>query len=449
MSDLILILDDELNYATMVSDLLVQYGYQTDVCTQPREALDRLHQQSYGLIITDYKMPEVDGAKLLSEVRKVLPYIPVIMISGLMGKSELLRVANIGVTLILEKPFDVPSFLEHVSRFVNPSDGSEGVDSKSLGTATAGLVEMVEYPAPATSVVDESLVMRQFLNRLWGSFLSHSHHILIVPKGGEFEALTNQVAEWMGTSRLSAARLSLPELSSDDVLAALCQRAADPSASPLVAVTVPDPGEVDLVALERFFRWSVEPSEGRHRLRFLYALPDVIEARQFIPPTDLDGIVSAPMTLPPLRDRLIDISVWVERTLAAFDPDRRRPLTAEAVEMILHYDWSGNHHELVGTIRRAVALARRGEVTATALRNAMAGRHMKPPSEEKIFDLAGYLRSEQSRYLEQFLPKKDRFAALTRLAGKNVKRLRADQGVEDQPLIFTELTEITSIAKKS
>jgi len=35
MSDLILVLDDELSYATMVSDLLSEHGYQTDVCTQP------------------------------------------------------------------------------------------------------------------------------------------------------------------------------------------------------------------------------------------------------------------------------------------------------------------------------------------------------------------------------------------------------------------------------
>jgi DNA-binding NtrC family response regulator len=442
MSDLILVLDDELSYATMVSDLLTEHGYQTDVCTQPREALERLHQKSYGLIISDFKMPGIDGAEFLLEVRKVLAQTPVMMISGLMGKPDLLKVANIGVTLVLEKPFKVPAFLEAVARYVHPSGEDAG---GRQGVPAADLLEAVDasrvYPRPLRHLVDESAAMRQFLGGLWERVQAHAHVMMLVPPGGEFEAIARECCVWLEFDDSAICRVSTPELDRPEVREAIKARALDPVAVPLVAVGVPDRVELDLAVLERFLQWTREEPVVRARLRFLHALPDVIEARQFVPSAELGEAVSTTLSLPPLRDRLVDLGTWVRRELAEMGAERARPFSAAAVEMLLQYDWPGNHRELLSIVRRAVAFARRGEVTEAAIQLALRDRHQEGPPMGQSRDLAGFLLGEQRRFLQQQLPPKNAFEALGKLVGGRFERLMADRDPLEQPLLFEELTQ--------
>ena len=118
MSKPILLIDDEEQFAQMLRDLLQLNGYEAEYCLDPSEALTRLQNENFELVITDYRIPEMDGAQFLEATRLFNPDIPVIMISGLMNMPELIRVANIGVTLVLEKPFKTEELLEHVARRV-------------------------------------------------------------------------------------------------------------------------------------------------------------------------------------------------------------------------------------------------------------------------------------------------------------------------------------------
>ena len=101
MSKPILLIDDEEKFAQMLQELLQLSGYESDYCLNPKEAVARLRQEEFDLVITDYKMPEMDGAEFLQEARKLNPDLPVIMISGLMNMPELIKVANIVALLII------------------------------------------------------------------------------------------------------------------------------------------------------------------------------------------------------------------------------------------------------------------------------------------------------------------------------------------------------------
>lgn len=442
MSDLILVLDDEQSYATMVSDLLGEHGYQTDVCTQPREALERLHQKSYGLIITDYKMPDIDGAELLLEIRKVLPHIPVIMVSGLMGKPDLLKVANMGVTLVLEKPFNVPAFLDYVARYVQPSNGATSDTMAAIGAAKPGGDAARVYPRPLVHLVDESAVMQSFLDGLWDRVQHCAHTLLLLPPGGEIEPIVRQCCVWLGHNDRDVCRISTPEMSRPEIRAALLERAKDEAASPLIAVGVPNLVELDLPVLEDFIRWTQQEPAVRDRLKFIHALPDVIEARQFAPSEDIAEGVSANLLLPLLRDRLVDLGGWITRLLEQMEPERRRPLSGEAVSLLLQHDWPENYHELCSVLRRALGFARRGEVTEASIRLALRDRHIEEPPASQGIDLPNFLLGEQRRFLHQNLPKNNRFEALSRLVGGHLDRLKADREVDEQPLLFEELAQV-------
>lgn len=75
-------------------------------------------------------MPIMDGAVFLKKAREVFPELPVILVSGLMNTPELVKVANMGVTLVLEKPLDTRYFLEQVKRFVQPMTEEEEAAAK-------------------------------------------------------------------------------------------------------------------------------------------------------------------------------------------------------------------------------------------------------------------------------------------------------------------------------
>lgn len=125
MAGRILVLDDEENYAEMLRDLLQEHNYRVDMATRPERAIDQLEDIPYDLVISDYKMPVMDGADFLQRARELYPNLPVILVSGLMNTPELVKVANMGVTLVMEKPLDTDKFLGEVAKFSTPMTAEE------------------------------------------------------------------------------------------------------------------------------------------------------------------------------------------------------------------------------------------------------------------------------------------------------------------------------------
>ncbi|MFP4283047.1 MAG: response regulator [Opitutales bacterium] len=441
MSDLILILDDELSYATMLGDLLDEHGYQTDICTQPREALERLQHKSYGLIVTDYKMPQCDGAEFVTEVRKVLPRIPVIMVSGLMGKPDLLAVANIGVTLVLEKPFDVAAFLECVSKYVDPRSEDDRAPVSALPPVTAGEASGPHYPRPVQHLVDADALTQVFLNELWSRLQASPHCLLVVPPGSEFSLLLAEGQRWIGSNDARLHHFSYGDLGRVRVREQLRRLAAEASAPLLIGLSVPPAMEIDGAGLEDFLRWSQSDETVREKLRFLHALPDLVEVRKMEFPRDLQGVASSPLPWPPLAERMADLAAYAKRMFEA-GVERRLRLSSSAVELLLHYDWPGNYEELRSVVHRALAYAAGGELTPEVMRLAIRDRHGEPPPRQVPLRLGDFLLREQRRFLQRHLPSRERTEALARLLGPRFDRLDREVAMEEQPLLFEELAAI-------
>ena len=112
----VLVVDDEANIRDLLSKTLALADYDVDVAPDGREALDRMKSQSYNLLITDLKMPGLDGMAVISEARRMNRQIPVIVITGFSTETAAIEAANIGVSGYLTKPFKVPKVLEVAAR---------------------------------------------------------------------------------------------------------------------------------------------------------------------------------------------------------------------------------------------------------------------------------------------------------------------------------------------
>jgi len=78
----ILIVDDDLAHALLCQKLLDRAGYQPQSVDHAAEALERLQNGSFDLLITDIRMPDMDGFELLSQAAKMDPGLAILMMTG-------------------------------------------------------------------------------------------------------------------------------------------------------------------------------------------------------------------------------------------------------------------------------------------------------------------------------------------------------------------------------
>jgi putative nucleotidyltransferase with HDIG domain len=102
----ILVVDDEEAIREVVSTLLEAQGYTTTVCSNGRMALDAFRRDTFDLVLSDIVMPEMDGLKLLTELRSGDPDVPVIMVTAMHDISIALEAIRAGAYDYILKPFE-------------------------------------------------------------------------------------------------------------------------------------------------------------------------------------------------------------------------------------------------------------------------------------------------------------------------------------------------------
>ncbi len=107
----ILVVDDEAAIRDLLSKTLALADYDVDLAPDGRTALERLRIIPYDLLITDLKMPGVDGLTVVREARRLKADIPVIIITGFSTEASAIDAVNLGVSGYLTKPFRVPRVL--------------------------------------------------------------------------------------------------------------------------------------------------------------------------------------------------------------------------------------------------------------------------------------------------------------------------------------------------
>jgi len=107
----VLIVDDEATIRDLLSKTLALAEYDVDLASDGRTALERLRIIPYDLLITDLKMPGVDGLSVIREARRLKADIPVIIITGFSTEASAIEAVNLGVSGYLTKPFRVPRVL--------------------------------------------------------------------------------------------------------------------------------------------------------------------------------------------------------------------------------------------------------------------------------------------------------------------------------------------------
>ena len=103
----ILIVDDDEGVREMLADLLGAFGYQTIVACNGREALSLLKKHEVSLVISDIKMPVMDGIEMVKQIKARYPHLGVILVTGYKPDYSWNEVMRAGASDYVTKPFDI------------------------------------------------------------------------------------------------------------------------------------------------------------------------------------------------------------------------------------------------------------------------------------------------------------------------------------------------------
>jgi two-component system response regulator HydG len=105
MTAQLLVVDDDVANAAFIRDLAVDWGYEVAVAHNAEEALALAGRQTFDLVVTDLRMPGMDGFALIRQLRERQPLVALIAITAFGSSESGVRALEAGATTYLTKPF--------------------------------------------------------------------------------------------------------------------------------------------------------------------------------------------------------------------------------------------------------------------------------------------------------------------------------------------------------
>lgn len=137
MSQKVLLVDDNSLGLIARKTVLEEIGYSVTACKSAAEALEQFGKETFELVITDYKMPKMDGIELIGQIRTVSPVIPIILLSGF-TESLGLTEKSTGADVVLQKSAnEVTHLTRAVHRLLNKKSVKKPVTSQRSTVAKA------------------------------------------------------------------------------------------------------------------------------------------------------------------------------------------------------------------------------------------------------------------------------------------------------------------------
>src|SRR5512145_110618 len=151
----VLVVDDEFSMRDSLVHWFEKDGYRTGSAQDAREALRRLEEERWDVILLDIKMPGMDGLELQRRIREVDPDLPVIMITAFASVQSAVQALKEGAFDYVTKPID-PDELSHLVQ--------RAVERRRLQRENVQLRSKVDQIATPSTIVGASEAMSKVLD---------------------------------------------------------------------------------------------------------------------------------------------------------------------------------------------------------------------------------------------------------------------------------------------
>ena len=148
----ILIVEDDRAMRAMLREALEDDGYTVEDVGGGRAGIERVKQGGVDLVISDVKMPDLDGLDMLREIKAVTPSPHVITITAFGSIDTAIRAVKLGAFDYITKPFDVDQLILSVQK---------ALDERALRTELARLRDEVQRSYRWGNIIGKSAVMQE------------------------------------------------------------------------------------------------------------------------------------------------------------------------------------------------------------------------------------------------------------------------------------------------
>ncbi len=407
----ILVVDDEPNLRRVLSAQLTRDGYDVHTAEDGEQALQMLADHHIDLVITDLRMPKVDGMELLRRAVEMDDELPVVMITAHGTVDNAVEALKTGAFDYITKPFDQGEVRTIVrkalkTRDLSATEATRAADVRAVSGARYGIIgnspgildvyavlDRVADTPTTVLITGESGTGKELVARALHENSSRKDKPFIkvncaaIPKdlmeselfGYERGAFTGAVGSKPGRFELaSAGTLFLDEIGSIPVeMQVKLLRALQESEFERVGGIKTIRVDVRLVAATNS-DLKKEIAAGSFREDLYYRLNVV------------------PIRLPALRERAQDIPLLVKHFIEKFNQRLKKNISgieADAERLLVSYPWPGNIRELENVIERAVLFSD-GSALRTAdlppeLREGSLGARSNTPPSPVIGEAAG------------------------------------------------------------
>ena len=426
----ILVLDDEENYAEMLQHLLQAHGYQVDMSTRPERAIERLQEIPYDLVISDYKMPILDGSDFLRKARELYPNLPFILVSGLMNTPELVKVANMRVTLVLEKPLDPNDFLEDVAKFVEAMTDEEKAQSERNSVAAKASInhKYRSYPEEPRFFSASSSISKRFIQDVWSASQVKGQVFILEPVGGDAPLVLKELSAWRGNLDKPIQSVNFGDLlvGGAEKLKALL---SNDEASDVLRIQLSSSEQI--AAAQAHLEKVVEPAQEALLVCVLCA---EIPVAEFLQASGGAGFI-----LPKLSRRPTDVAVYARRFARMHAHRLAKPNAAqfsdEATYAILAYEWPANFQQLQKVIEDAVTKNENAPLSLAVLGGLLNCEQAPAPE----LRLTHYVKQAQVNQLkDELIASSESFTMLAHRLELTAK-IQSEEDLKDVPLLNPKL----------
>ena len=366
----IAIIDDEADMRSSIAQWLSLSGFDPVSFDTAEAALKAIRADFPGVVISDIRMPGIDGMALLRRLQSTDRALPVILITGHGDVALAVEAMRAGAYDFIEKPFD-PERLADLARRAAQARRLE-LDNRNLRR------EMTDGTMLLRKLVGSSQVMERLRETIL-DLAQADGHVMIKGETGTGKALIAHALHACGPRKgRPYVYINCAAGEPDELAAKLFGPCADPDQRP--AVERSDGGTLCLENVEQM------PDVVQARLveelrRGETADPDIaprdlhiisITSQQTEPDTPPEGmrddlfhrLAALRLSTPPLRDRGEDILLLFNRFCARFAEDygcEAPDVSAEDAARLIQAQWPGNIRQLMNVAERAVLQKRRGE----------------------------------------------------------------------------------------
>jgi DNA-binding NtrC family response regulator len=353
-----LIVDDDIQMLSALEAALTNRGHEVRTASNGSAAAAELRSFRPRAIITDLRMPTMDGLELLAHVRKTTPELPVILLSAYGTVPTAVQAIQNGATDFLVKPFSQDELDRVIERL--PAEHVEPARGKRhMVTQNAGMKTVLDDAAQAART--DATILVEAESGTGKELLARWIHSQSVRKNGPFvavncAALPDSLLEselfgyekgaFTGANTLKPGKFELAQ--NGTILLDEIGEMAPMLQAKLLRVL--QEHEVDRVGGRKPVPISVRVIATTNKnLRKLISKGQFREDLYF-------RLNVVPLRIPPLRERKDDIEVLADHFARKYGSGGDTTVPAAAVQLLSSYSWPGNVRELENVIHRAFAL---------------------------------------------------------------------------------------------